>query len=87
MAAPDPAYIRGYNNDRNRHRKAAYVHLAEVVRAASRLLESWDVISPTLIGSETERVASSALDAAVRAAAYTALNDVEFLATDPDAEG
>lgn len=83
MAAPDPGYVRGYRAEVDRHRKNAE-------RAAEYIAEKIASIrrgnNPRLALGDARNLASDLSELTAALAALSALADVEFLATDPDAE-
>jgi len=86
MAAPDPAYVRAYNNERDRHRNAVLRELAEAAERTATILRRAEDDPSRILTSEVRRVFTAAAEAYARAEAYDALSEVSFLTADPDAE-
>jgi len=86
MSAPDPAYVRAYNNERGRHRNAVLYELAEVAERTAMILERAEDEPCKILTSEVRRVFEASAQAYARAEAFDALSEVAFLTTDPDAE-
>lgn len=90
MAAPDPAYVRMYNNERERHRKAVLREVADIAERSRLLLERMNDASrpepPSLIAGAARRLATDAATAWARAEAFAAVDEVSFLTTTTDAE-